>query len=116
MRAPSTPRVRRRRAALLAIALVALGAGLVVGAGSGRPPAPAASAPGGSDPASAGSPFLEAPEAAPMRPGPRPSPAEGLPTRREVAVLALVLAVLVGSVLLLAVASSQVAAALSTPT
>jgi len=40
---------------------------------------------------------------------------EGAPTRRELAVLALVLAVVVGSVLLLVVASGQVAAALSTP-
>ena len=43
------------------------------------------------------------------------SQVEGAPTRRELAVLALVLAVVVGSVLLLVVASGQVAAALSTP-
>jgi len=43
------------------------------------------------------------------------SEAQGPPTRREVIVLALVLALVVGSVLLLVVASGQVAAALSTP-
>ncbi len=43
------------------------------------------------------------------------SQADGAPTRRELAVLALVLAVVIGSVLLLVVASGQVAAALSTP-
>jgi len=42
------------------------------------------------------------------------SQVEGAPTRRELAVLALVLAVVVGSVLLVVV-SGQVAAALSTP-
>lgn len=45
---------------------------------------------------------------------PTTSEGEGAPTRREVAVLALVLAVVIGSVLLLVVASGQVAAALST--
>ena len=40
---------------------------------------------------------------------------DGLPTRRELTVLALILAVVIASVLLLIVASGQVAAALTGP-
>ena len=43
------------------------------------------------------------------------SEGQGVLTRREALVLALVLALVVGSVLLLVIASGQVAAALSTP-
>lgn len=43
------------------------------------------------------------------------SDAGGLPTRRELTVVAIVLAMVVAAVLLLVAASSQVAAALATP-